>query len=200
MSTRWFTRAATSNILDIMNKHLNFFKTAIRDYKVGALARISRHVVDKIANEVSPEYKYIVEYGAGDGVATIGMLAKLPKDGKLIAIDLNDNFIRDLHKINDPRLVVVKGDIVKLSKDLKSLGVPEVHMVVSSVPFTIFSPKVRRETVKNTYDCIASGGKIVMYQYSPLMAPIIKKIFGNLSLSFEVRNLPPRSIMVALKR
>lgn len=183
-----------------MKQHINFLKIAIRDYKVGALTRISKHVVNRIVKEIKPEYKYIVEYGAGDGVTTIEMLKSLPSDGKLVAIDLNDNFIKELHKIKDQRLIVTKGDIVEISKDLKALGVPEVHMVVSSVPFTIFSPKVRKEIMENTYNAVNQGGKIVMYQYSPLMHSVIKKVFGNSTLSFEARNFPPVSIMVGEKR
>ncbi len=183
-----------------MKQHLNFFKIAIKDYKVGALTRISKHVVKRIVKEIKPDYKYIVEYGAGDGVTTIGMLKALPKDGKLVAIDLNDGFIEELNKIKDPRLIVIKGDIVDLSKDLKSLGVPEVHMVVSSVPFTIFSPKIRKEVIDNTYNALTTAGKIVMYQYSPLMNSVIKKVFGNSVLSFEARNFPPISIMVGEKK
>lgn len=188
-----------SNV-NTMKEHIDFFKIAIKDYKVGALTRISKHVVKRIVKEIKPEYKYIVEYGAGDGVTTIEMLEALPQDGKLVAIDLNDNFIKELHKIKDPRLIVVKGDIVELSKNLKALGVPELHMVVSSVPFTIFSPKIRREIMENTYKALNQGGKIAMYQYSPLMHPVIKRVFGNSTLSFEARNFPPVSIMVGEKR
>ncbi len=183
-----------------MKQHLNFFKIAIKDYKVGALTRISKHVVKRIVKEIKPEYKYIVEYGAGDGVTTIEMLNALPKDGKLVAIDLNPNFIKELHKIQDPRLIIINGDIVELSKNLKALGVPEVHMVVSSVPFTMFNSTVRREVMENTYNCLNTGGKIVMYQYSPLMNSTIKKTFGNSTLSFEARNFPPVSIMVGEKK
>lgn len=183
-----------------MKQHINFFKIAIKDYKVGALTRISQHVVKSIVKEIKSNYKYIVEYGAGDGVTTLGMLDVLPQDGKLVAIDLNDNFIKELHKINDPRLIVVKGNIVELSKNLKSLGIPEVHMVVSSVPFTMFTPKIRREVVENTFNSLNPEGKLVMYQYSPLMHPIIKKVFGNSALSFEVKNFPPISIMVGEKK
>ena len=69
-----------------INSNLNFIKTAIKDFKVGALTPSSKYVVKKIIKEIKPEYKYIVEYGPGDGVITKEILKILPQDGRLVVI------------------------------------------------------------------------------------------------------------------
>ncbi|MBI4090809.1 MAG: methyltransferase type 11, partial [Candidatus Komeilibacteria bacterium] len=46
---------------------------------------------------------------------------------------------------------------------------------------------------------LSAGGTFLVYQYSPLVLPILKKYFKKVKLYYEVRNLFPYFIMVAEK-
>lgn len=167
---------------------------------MGAITRTSKFVVKKILTYVKPEYKYFVEYGPGDGILSKELLKKMPKDGKLVGIELNKEFYEELRKIKDPRFLIIHGDIAEYSKRLHSLGLPQIDFVVSSVPFTIIGPKTRVEIIENTHEAMAKGGLLLMFQYSLLLKPIIKKAFKNFSAYLEMRNFPPYFIMTAVKK
>ena len=181
-------------------KHINFLKKALTDYRVGALTISSRFVVNEVLRNIGPEFKHIVEYGPGDGVVVKAILKKLPPDGKLAVIELNKKFYEELLKINDSRLAVINGSIIDLSKDLmKNTGLPKIDAVVSSVPFTYFKPSEKEEVIRNTHREMVEGGVFIVYQYTPLVRPILRKLFKKVFTKLELRNFPPSFIMVAEK-
>ncbi|MEK7593332.1 MAG: rRNA adenine N-6-methyltransferase family protein [Patescibacteria group bacterium] len=186
-----------------MNKikiDLNFIKTAIKDFKVGALTPSSKYVVKKILKEIKPEYKYIVEYGPGDGIITKEILKILPQDGRLIAIELNLNFINELKKIKDKRLKIIHGDAVKISKNIDKLGLPRIDAIISGIPCSILKLKDKKELIKNTYDILTKSGLFIIYQNIPLIFSELNKVFKkSISWHFEPRNFVPYFIMVAEK-
>lgn len=177
----------------------DFLKMVIKDYRIGAFTASSEYVVQRIVRELPGTCRFVVEYGAGDGVITKGILKKLPADGKLLAIELNKDFLAELRKIQDPRLLVVEGDAAEVSQNFSKFGMPLVEAVVSGIPFTLIAPKVRAKIVKNTHAALAAEGLCIVYQYTPLMAPLLKKAFGNLRLLFEARNFLPYFIMISRK-
>ncbi|MBI4991700.1 MAG: hypothetical protein HZB99_00590 [Candidatus Harrisonbacteria bacterium] len=177
----------------------NFLKAVIKDYKVGAITVSSKYVVQSLMKELGSDFKYIVEYGAGDGIVTKEILKRLSADGRLVAFELNKDFAAELRKINDNRLKVLNDDVIVASRDLKKLGLPRIDAVVSGIPFTVIKPKERSEVILNTYSAINKGGIFLVYQYTPLVLPILKKFFKKVDLSFEPRNFLPYFIMRAKK-
>ncbi|MBI2514981.1 hypothetical protein HYV91_02225 [Candidatus Wolfebacteria bacterium] len=192
------------NVLQLKNFQLKnkvkFLKAALQDYKVGALTPSSKFVVRRILKELNPEYKFIVEYGAGDGVITKEILKILPRDGRLVAIELNGDFIGDLRNIEDERLIVIHDDVNNVCKKISQFGLPKIDVVISGIPFSLIKPKIRREIIKNTYNMVSSSGRLIIYQTSPLMLPHLKRFCGtNVRWFFEPRNLVPYFIMVGEK-
>ena len=181
-------------------KSMDFLKVAIRDYKkVGAITLSSRYTIRRVLKGLKPEYKQIVEYGAGNGVVTKEILKALPSDGKVVAIELNDELFEELSKIKDDRLILMHGDVLKISEDLRKLGLPRVDAVISNIPTTLFGPEQKKELVRNTYSGLEEGGRFIVYQYSLLIWPILKDVFKKASYSIELRNLPPYFVMIGEK-
>lgn len=180
-------------------KKTSFIKTVLKDHRVGALTASSKYTIRTMLKRVKGTHRYIVEYGAGNGVITKKMLDLLPKDGMLVAIETNAELLKELRAIADPRLKVIHGDVAKHAKDLLALGVPSVDLVVSGIPFSFFKPDVRTQIVAHTYRQLSPGGTFLVYQFSPLVLPILKKYFRKVKLYYEVRNLFPYFIMVAEK-
>lgn len=178
---------------------LSFIKAAIKDYKVGAITASSRYTVQQVVGELNSKYKYIIEYGAGDGVITKEILKVLPADGKLIAVEVNRDLLRELRKVKDRRLIVADEDVIKLSENFSQFHLPRIDAIISGIPFTFLEPKKRKTLIANTHSGLAQGGVFIVYQVSPLILPLLKKYFTNVRLRFEPRNLPPYFIMRAEK-
>jgi len=177
---------------------MSFIKTLQKDYRVAAFFPSTRFAAQRIAGEVCSECKLIIEYGPGDGVVTKELLKAMPLDCRLVAIESNADFVGELEKITDPRLKVVFGDVVQISKNLSSFG--EVDMIVSGIPFSFFNPQMREEIIRDSYDALRPGGRILLYQVSLLMLPCLKKQCGKSTRWFlEPRNVPPYFIMIGEK-
>jgi len=177
----------------------HFLKVALRDYRVGALTVSSKYAVGKVLSQLKPEYRTVVEYGAGNGAITKKLLEKLPEDGELFAIEINRELLGELKKIRDPRLKVVEGDVSRISEDFSLFGAKRAQAVISGIPFSFFGRERRERIILNTYRHLVPGGRFIVYQYSLLVYPLLKKIFGFCPVYFEPRNLPPYFIMAAEK-
>lgn len=182
-----------------MQQKIDFLKTALKDFKVGAVTASSKYAIRRIVKEIPPECRSIVEYGAGDGVITKKILEKLPANGKIIAVELNQGFVSRLKEVKDSRLEVVAEDVAVFSQNLADSNSPRIETIISGIPFTFFKPHVRRQIIRATYDLLAPGGIFIVYQYSTLMLPELKKYFPEIKIMFEPRNLPPYFIMKARK-
>lgn len=180
-------------------KAIDFIKVALKDYKVGALTKSSPYTVRAILKQVRPGYKLVVEYGAGDGVITKELLSRLPGDAKVVAVELNKDFLPLLQDIKDDRLAVKNEDVVRLSENFSPAGIKAADAVISGIPFSFFKPETRDQIVRNTCRNLREGGVFIVYQYSPLMLPVLKKHFKHVTMSVEPRNIFPYFIMVAEK-
>ena len=180
---------------------LTYFKTFLKDYRVGAVTKSSKFAVTRIcaAADFSRDIA-VVEYGAGDGVATKKILERMTPRSKLIAIESNEYFVRRLAAINDPRLTIVHDFAQRLPEILAELDITEVQYVFSSIPFSFIKKRLRRDIVEHTLRALAPGGSFIVYQYSPTMAKILKDAFGNVRISFIPLNFPSYFLMEAKKR
>ena len=180
---------------------VHFLKTALQDYKVGALTPSSDFVVKQILKKLPHHSRAcIVEYGAGDGVITKALLAHMPRDGQLIAIEMNPHFVALLKNIHDPRLHVIQGNVIKVCKDLSDLQLPRIDAVISGIPFSFLHPNERHLVASQTFQNLSEHGRFILYQVSPLMLPYLKRYFKKkVALSLEVRNFPPYFILAAEK-
>jgi len=180
-------------------KAIDFIKVALKDYKVGAVAKSSKYTVRAILKQVRPGYKLVVEYGAGDGVITKELLSRLPHDAKVVAVELNKDFVALLNNIKDDRLAVKDEDVLRVSENFSTAGAKDADTVISGIPFSFFSPTTRETIVRNTHKNLRPGGVFIVYQYSPLMLPVLKKYFKRVTMTLEPRNVFPYFIMVAEK-
>lgn len=181
-----------------LKSDFNFIKTVLKNYKVGTFTPSSKYVIKKIIKEIKPNHKFIIEYGAGNGVITKEILKILPPDGKLIAIELNGDLIKELEKINDKRLTIIKGDAVEISKNLKTL-LPTIDVAISTLPFAIIKPKQIEEIIKNTYDALPKQGIFIICQHFPIIFKYLDIFQKNVKWKFEPRNSIPYFIITAKK-
>ncbi|MFZ2522734.1 MAG: rRNA adenine N-6-methyltransferase family protein [Minisyncoccia bacterium] len=185
-----------------MEKTLSFLKNALLGKRVGAISRSSRYVIEAVLENIGSEkYDKIVEYGPGDGVMTVELLKRLSPNGKLLAVEIEQSFIKDLERLQDKRLIIVNGGVEEVSRSLRKYGFTDADLVVSSIPFTFISKDHREEIIRNTKRNMKGNGKLIIFhQYSLLMLPILKKYFSLVEKRFEPRNFFPCFIFVARNR
>lgn len=184
-----------------MTKGVEFLKNAILGKNVGAIASSSKYVIKSVLKNLDNiSLDTVVEYGPGDGVLTHELLKHLSPKGKMLVVELDENFFKTLKKIKDPRLTVIKGKMEEISQNLSKYGFDNADLVVSSIPFSLIKKGDRVNVVKNTERSLRVGGKfIIFHQYSLIMSGILKKYFKNVRNQFEPRNILPCFIMVAKK-
>ncbi len=181
-----------------------FLKTALRDIvNVGDVAPSSSYVIKRVIEALPKGVKTIVEYGPGDGIITKELLKQLPADGRLLAIELNAEFVEKMKKIKDPRLTVVAGNAVRAHEIVQENNIGPVNAVVSGIPFTFsyfFIPhEIKRAIFESTRKLLRPKGVFIQYQSSLLMIPFLKRHF-SMTFVYEPRNFPPYFIIRAERK
>lgn len=181
-------------------KQSAFLKKFIDDTYVGAITQTSKFGVKNVCSKIDfSKDLTLVEYGPGDGVFTKYLLDCMTPNSTLIAIEANSGFVNELRLISDPRLKIVHSKAERVRDILSALGETHADYVISGIPFTFFRPPQRAALVQSTHESLGKGGKFVVYQYSPLMAPYLAKEFNEVTLGFVPINMPPMFVMEAKK-
>ncbi len=176
---------------------LEFFKGFLRNPKeVGSLIPSSRFLTRRVlaCGRVSSA-RVIVELGPGTGVLTREILARMPSDGKLIAVELMPRFARVLEQeFDDPRLAVYEGSSANLEKALVESGEERADLVVSGIPFSTMEAGEGRRTLEAAKRVLGPGGRFVAYQFRSRVRDLAEPFFGPAQTQRELRNLPPMRI------
>ena len=169
---------------------INFFKISLKDHwRVASFYPTPYKVVQKVLSRLSSESKYFLEYGAGSGAFTREILKRLPADGKLLAFETNRDFVEQLRKINDPRLVLFLDDVRVMPQNLNELGLPRVDVIISGIPFSRITKGERSEIIKNSWQLLGEKGVFVAYQVIPVIVSTLKKYSKQINWYFEPRNV-----------
>ena len=185
--------------MEQLRERTNFLRTALLDRTVGAISVSSARVVADVVARLPKDAKLVIEYGPGDGVFTRALLGALPPNARLIVVEPNNDFVRILKGITDPRLFVISGKAEELSEgELTEFN--GADMLVASMPFSFLTPIERNKVVADAFHFLAPEGRFVIsHQYSWLMREPLRKVFRTVSLSFEIRNIFPCFVIEARK-
>jgi phospholipid N-methyltransferase len=177
-----------------------YFKAFVDDKGVASVTPSSKFLVNRVLKAMDLRAScVVVEYGAAEGVMTRKILDGLPKTSSLIAFELNEKLFAGLGKIEDPRLTTLHGDVRNVDKTLKAMGIGEVDVIVSGIPFAFLGSRGRHELLTKTCDLLKPGGRFVAYQVTTHLIPLLKDYFKRVDTQFEIRNLPPHFVFTAFK-
>lgn len=176
---------------------MSYLREILRDGNVAAVSASSRYVVRRVVTIVAPiAPRRIIELGPGDGVTTFPLLAAAPPDCRYTAVESNPHFANQLAARNDANLELIRGDAVAEIERIAVMEPNAADAVIASIPFTYLSPADRQCVLAAAHAALRPGGALVIFhQYSPLMFPTIKKMFGTCRIAFEPLNLPPCFIL-----
>ena len=174
---------------------LTYVREFFRDYKVGAVNETSQEGVQFICKDIDfSKDLTIVEFGPGSGIFTHYLLSKMSPKSKLIAFETNTHFADSLKKVNDPRFSLVDRSCEFIHKEVKART---ADVIISGIPFTFLSPKLRSTIVKRSQSCLHPEGEIILYQYSLLMKNTLKKSFSHVQSQKVPKTTPQYYRMIA---
>ena len=160
---------------------------------VGSIVPSSRYTIAKMLSVVDwDNTKLFVEYGPGVGTFCRPVLDRLPRDGMLIVIDLNPDFIEYLKRtISDSRFVAVHGSAADVEEIVRAHGHEKADYVLSGLPFSTLPPGVGPAIASATYRVIRKGGAFLVYQFTPRAGDFMAQFFARIDKGLEWINVPP---------
>jgi phosphatidylethanolamine/phosphatidyl-N-methylethanolamine N-methyltransferase len=143
----------------------------------------------------------VVDLGPATGETSAAMLSKMRPDGRLLAIERNEDLVVGLQQIADHRLIAVHGDAADLQAELShnSLAAPQV--IVSGIPFSSLKPTDGRKIMQSIYQALCPGGQFLAYQLRSTVVEYAEPYFGKPEMVKWVwRNIPPLRVFVWKKQ
>jgi len=169
---------------------------------IGSLIPSSRFLVDRLLQQVDwNRTRVVVEYGPGVGNITREILRRLPQDATLVAIEMNENFVRLLREENrDSRLKVVHGSAADVRRILKMLGHRGADYIISGIPYTTLPEDVRVRVMRESRAALNPGGVLLIYQFTRAVLPYLRREFEHVRTDFEPLNVLPAQLFTCEKR
>jgi phospholipid N-methyltransferase len=170
--------------------------------EVGSIIPSSRRLERRIVrNSAAAAARCVVELGPGTGGTTRALLKAMPGDGRLLAIELSQQFHNRLQReIHDPRLYMHLGSAEHLAGLIEHLNLPAPQAVVSGIPFSTMPPDVARNIASAISQVLAPGGRFVAYQVRAHVADYLRPVLGEPDMQWEVVNIPPVRVFTWVKR
>lgn len=168
---------------------------------IGSVIPSSQALVDDMLADVDWDgARLFVEYGPGVGTFTQSVLERLHPDAKLIAIELNPDFVAYLEReIADPRLSVIHGSAADVRRAIAEAGFGEADYILSGIPFSTLPDGVGGEICAETHAALRPGGAFLVYQYSAFVRGLLTPLFARVIERTVWRNVPPCRTFRALK-
>jgi len=160
---------------------------------VGSIVPSSRFTINRVLSVVDwDNTKLFVEYGPGVGTFCQPVLDRLRRDGTLLVIDLNPDFIDYLkHSITDSRFVAVNGSAADVEDIIRAHGHEKADFVISGLPFSTLPPGVGPAIASATYRVLRKGGAFLVYQFTPRAGDFMAQFFKRIDKGLEWINVPP---------
>lgn len=158
----------------------------------GAFYETSKFVVNKISKFVSNNHiQTIIEYGAGHGNITRGILSKMHPHSRLYAFEINKKFCETLREIKDDRLIIINDSACEVDKHLVQSN--SVDCIISSLPFTFITNEDKKKILTKSHYLLKKEHYITQVLYSSMHLKFFSFFFTECK-SRVVMNFPPAHI------
>ena len=174
-----------------LGDRLRFLRAfAAHPRQVGAILPTSRYAVrDMLDLGDVAGARLVVELGAGTGVQTGEILARMKPGARLVALEIDPGLARLLEeRFDDPRLQVVCDSAEHLHDHLDG---EQADVLVCALPFTSLEPGLRRRILDTLPKALAPRGTALVIQYSPLIQAELRRLFPSVRRRISLLNVPP---------
>jgi phospholipid N-methyltransferase len=160
---------------------------------LGSIIPSSRFLVNHLLDLIDFERaRFIVEYGPGIGNITKQVLARMRPDARLVAIEMNADFVDYLkEELRDPRLHVIRGSAEEVSSVLASLNLAHADYIISGIPYSTMPAPLRSRILQESRRVLHPEGAFVVYQFTRTVLPYLEPIFARVDQDFEPLNILP---------
>lgn len=171
-----------------------FFRNFFRHPRMlGSIIPSSRFLIKQLLEPIDwDKAKVIVEYGPGVGGITAEILRRMRPDARLIAIEMNPDFVSFLNKtLVDERFTVVEASAADVNEIMKKLGLAKADYIISGIPLGSMPQAVRETILHKTREALAPGASFLVFQFTTRVAPDLKRVFRYVKRKFEPLNILP---------
>jgi phospholipid N-methyltransferase len=168
--------------------------------QVGAVLPTSRSTVRNMLDLADvPAADLVVELGAGTGVQTGEILARLRPGARLVAVEIDPGLSALLERryAGDERLRVVTDSAENVSAYLDG---QRADVLVSAIPFTSLDGKLRQRILDVLPGLLTPQGVLVLIQYSPLLMGELRRRFRSVRWRITPWNVPPALLFACSQR
>lgn len=165
---------------------------------MGAIVPSSRYLAKKMIEGIDFENAgCIVEYGPGTGVFTDGLLLNRKPETLLVLFETDNAFFRLLKNKygNIENLYVINDSAEHIGKYLAELHINRVDCVISGLPFASLPKNISESILSATKSYLKPGGLFITFQYTLFKKSLIARFFTKISITRELRNIPPAYVL-----
>lgn len=167
-----------------------------RPKEVGSIIPSSRFLEKRIVNTAGlANAKLAIELGPGTGGTTKALLREMAPDAKLLAIEINPDFVKLLKKtLRDPRLIVHEGSAADIPAALDKYGLEQPEVILSGIPFSTIDLKLGMSILRSVHAALSVDGRFVAYQFRDRVESLGNNVFGRANVQTELLNMPPMRV------
>jgi phospholipid N-methyltransferase len=181
----------------LQNPFLLFAKNFLQHPRMlGSVIPSSRFLIQRILDRIDwINARVVVEYGPGVGNVSQQLLRRLRPDGRLIVIEMNEDFVALLReRIHDPRISVVHGSAANIRQILRDLHIDRADYIISGIPYSTIPVPLRRRILRESRAMTLEGGEVIVYQFMRSIERHLHDCFDEVEPDFEALNLPPARV------
>lgn len=174
-----------------IHERIRFFRSFLANPRqVGAILPTSRRAVrDMLDMADFARARCVVELGAGTGVYTEEIVARLHPDARFLAFEVDPDLVSTLDgRFEDPRVRIINDSAENVGNYLDGA---RVDVIVSGLPFTSLPEPVKRNIFEQIKRVLAPEGVMVAIQYSTMVQRDLSRIFASVRRRMSPLNVPP---------
>jgi len=194
--------ADTKPVNSLLNGRFAFFQEFLKHpFQIGSIIPSSRFLEQRIlGTSAIASATTIVELGSGTGGTTRAILNAMPKDARLLSIEINPHFHTLVSSIEDDRLIAHLGSACELKTIISMYGLDAPEAVISGIPFSTMKDSEGSLVIEAISNLLAPNGRFVAYQVSGQVATLCRPFLGPERMVMELLNIPPMRVYQWEKR
>lgn len=165
---------------------------------VGAVLPSSKYLARKMGEGIDfDNADFIAEYGPGTGVFTEMLLSRRKPGTRLLLIEKDTSFyslLREKYK-NFPNIQIVNDSAENIANYIQDAP----DYIVSGLPFASLPQEASFNILKNAAELLKPTGAFITFQYTLLKKDFIGQFFPHISVTRELRNIPPAYVFLCNK-
>lgn len=176
--------------------------------QIGAITPSSSFLAKNIVHLARVrQSKTIVEFGPGTGAFTKEIIAQMPQDARLLAVEADANLALLLRK-KFHQAIIAAGFAQKIRRIMKAYQLEAADCIISGLPWASFEPQLQDDILREAKAVLKPGGRFTSFGYvHALGLPGAKRfreqlhhVFGSVQVSGVIwKNVPPALIYCCTK-